>query len=143
MAHVGTEDHSFRTELLQPTHKQVGIRDGHRTYGHQRSSGCKSLLDVLVGLDAAAEVHRQTCRGGNRLQYVLVHDVLRLRTIEIDYMQTQETYALELKCHIQRFAIDRLLVVVTLGQPHALTVDDIYGWNQFYFHPNEVIIYKL
>ena len=106
-------------------------------------AGYKSLLDILVGLDAATEVHRQTGLGGNRFQYVLVHDVLRLCTIEVYDVQTLEANTLELKRHIQRLAIDRLLVVVTLGQPHALTVDDIYGWNQFYFHPNEVIIYKL
>ena len=58
--------------------------------------------------------------------------MLRLRAVEIHHMQTLVAYALELKRHIQRLAIHRLLVIVALGQSHALAVDNVYGRNQFY-----------
>ena len=143
MAHVGTQDDLLSAESLQPTHEQFGLRDGDAADGHHRGTCGEGLLDILVGLDAAAEVDRQPGFRRDLTEHLTVHNVLRLRTVEIDHVQTLVAYALELKRHIQRLAIHRLLVVIALGQSYALAVDNIDGRYKLYFHPLQVIIFKL
>ena len=143
MAHVGTQDDFLSAVSLQPTHKQLGLRDGDAADGHHRGTRGKCLLNILVGLDAAAEIDRQLGFRRNLTEHLAVHDVLRLRAVQIDHVQSLVAYALELKRHIQRLAIHRLLVIIALGQSHALTVDNIDGRYKLYFHPLQVIIYKL
>ena len=92
-------------------------------------------MHTLLGLDAATEIHRELCFRRNATEYATVYDMLRLRPVKVHHMQALEAQCLKLQSHIQGFAVDRFLVVVALRQAHALSVDNIYGWYQFYLHP--------
>ena len=102
VTYVGTEDHALRTVFFQPADKQLGIRDGYRTHRHHRGAGCKGLLDVFVGLDATAEVHREVGLCGDGLQHLIVHDMFRFRPVEVHHMQSLEADLLKLLGHLSR-----------------------------------------
>jgi hypothetical protein len=75
------------------------------------------------------------------VEYGTVDDMLGLRSVEIYYMETLETNLLKLTGYLGRgVTVDRLLVVVTLGQSDTLSVDDIYGRNQFYHNAKKFLM---
>ena len=61
--------------------------------------------------------------------------MLRLCTIKIDYMESLKAQLLKLFGYFGRIVvIDLLLVVVAFGEANALTIDEVDGWYEFYFH---------
>ena len=81
--------------------------------------------------DSPAEVAKEFEQLGFRrdtAEYWTVHDVLGFGAVEIHHVQSPESDMLKLQGHVQRLAVDCLLVVIALRQSHALSVDNIDSW---------------
>ncbi len=133
VAHVGTEDDALRAVFLQPRDEAVGVGHGYGTHRHHTCPVAEGGLDVVVGLDATAEIDGEACCSGDFLQGLVVDDVARLRPVEVNHVETAKPDSFKFGGHLGRtVAVDRLLGVVALGQPDALSVDDVYGRDEFY-----------
>ena len=91
------------------------------------------MSQVVVALDASAEVYGEVCRGGDGPQGVGVDDMLRFGPVEVDDVEAPVAQLFEAACDVGRVvAVDGFVVVVALGQSDALAVDDVDGWDEFH-----------
>ena len=107
--------------------------NGNAANGNHGSPSCKRFSDILISLYSTPEVHLQSRGIGYLPQYGIVDDVFRFSTIQVDDMEPPESLPLKLLSLSHRVVIiDLLAIVITLGEPYTLAVNQVYGWNNLY-----------
>ena len=133
IAHVCSEYHAVAAVTFQPCGEEGGLLHGNAADGDHGCTCCKSLLDVVVCLDASAEINHEICGCSDFSQRLHIDNVLRLRAVEVNDVQPLCSQRFELASDLSHtVAIDCLVCIVALCESHAVSVNDVDGRYQLH-----------
>src|SRR5690606_21747119 len=124
---IRSQDDFFRPVLTEPLPEQVRTVDRNAANGYLCSAAAEGQEDILLCSYAAAEVDFQSGGRSYSFKYPLVCYSSGTGPVKVNQVKVPDGVIFHLPSKVNGIStVTCLSAVVALGQPDALTVNDVY-----------------